>query len=92
MDLIFTEKEGLIRDMKVKSNLGCSDHEIVEFKILKGMERGKKPRSQPWTSGEQTGLFRDLLGRVPWDKALEGRGGRESWLMIFKNHHLQDLD
>lgn len=20
------------------------------------------------------GLFRDLLGRVPWDKALEGRG------------------
>jgi len=34
------------------------------------------------------GLFRDLLDRIPWDKALEGRGTQESWL-ILKNHLLQ---
>ena len=34
------------------------------------------------------GLFRDLLGRVPWDKALKGRGIQENWL-LFKNHLLQ---
>ncbi|KFV18986.1 hypothetical protein N340_02246, partial [Tauraco erythrolophus] len=34
------------------------------------------------------GLFRDLLGRVLWDKDLEGRGAQESWL-IFKHHLLQ---
>ncbi|KFW11307.1 hypothetical protein N327_10870, partial [Fulmarus glacialis] len=34
------------------------------------------------------GLFRDLLGRGPWDKALEGRGSQESRL-IFKDHLLQ---
>ncbi|KFV13526.1 hypothetical protein N340_11889, partial [Tauraco erythrolophus] len=34
------------------------------------------------------GLFRDLLSRVQWDEALEGRGARESWL-IFKDHLLQ---
>jgi len=34
------------------------------------------------------GLFRDVQGRVPWDKALEGRGAQESWL-IFKDHLLQ---
>ncbi|KFV12791.1 hypothetical protein N339_03014, partial [Pterocles gutturalis] len=34
------------------------------------------------------GLFRDLLGRVPWDEVLEGRGAQESWL-IFKDHLLQ---
>ncbi|KFW61745.1 hypothetical protein AS28_00352, partial [Pygoscelis adeliae] len=34
------------------------------------------------------GLFRDLLGRVPWDKAPEGRGAQESWVM-FKDHLLQ---
>ncbi|KFV09134.1 hypothetical protein N340_03481, partial [Tauraco erythrolophus] len=33
-------------------------------------------------------LFRDLLGRVQWDEALEGRGAQESWL-IFKGHLLQ---
>ncbi|KFV19528.1 hypothetical protein N340_02998, partial [Tauraco erythrolophus] len=34
------------------------------------------------------GLFRDLLARVQWDKALEGRGAQESSL-IFKDHLLQ---
>ncbi|KFU99773.1 hypothetical protein N340_10986, partial [Tauraco erythrolophus] len=34
------------------------------------------------------GLFRDLLGRVQWDKALEGRVAQESWI-IFKDHLLQ---
>ncbi|KFV16061.1 hypothetical protein N340_10026, partial [Tauraco erythrolophus] len=34
------------------------------------------------------GLFRDLLARVQWDEALEGRGAQESWL-IFKDHLLQ---
>ncbi|KGL94878.1 hypothetical protein N301_02103, partial [Charadrius vociferus] len=34
------------------------------------------------------GLLRDLLGRIPWDKGLEGRGAQENWL-IFKDHLLQ---
>ncbi|KFQ75960.1 hypothetical protein N337_07842, partial [Phoenicopterus ruber ruber] len=34
------------------------------------------------------GIFSDLLGKVPQDKALEGRGAQESWL-IFKNHLLR---
>ncbi|PKU42805.1 hypothetical protein llap_6884 [Limosa lapponica baueri] len=34
------------------------------------------------------GLFRGLLGRVPWDKSLEGKGAQESWL-ILKDRLLQ---
>ncbi|KFV08192.1 hypothetical protein N340_06134, partial [Tauraco erythrolophus] len=34
------------------------------------------------------GLFRDLLGRVQWDEALQGRGAQERRL-IFKDHLLQ---
>ncbi|KGL87978.1 hypothetical protein N301_00234, partial [Charadrius vociferus] len=34
------------------------------------------------------GLFKDLLGKVPWDKALERRLAWESWL-IFKDHLFQ---
>ncbi|KFV01564.1 hypothetical protein N340_02894, partial [Tauraco erythrolophus] len=33
-------------------------------------------------------LFRDLLARVQWDEALEGRGAQESWL-VFTDHLLQ---
>lgn len=35
----------------------------------------------------RTGLFRELLGRLPWHKALKGRGALESWL-IFEDHLL----
>ncbi|KGL93213.1 hypothetical protein N301_01878, partial [Charadrius vociferus] len=34
------------------------------------------------------GLLKNLLGMVPWDEALEGRGAQESWL-VFKDHLLQ---
>ncbi|KFU99993.1 hypothetical protein N340_08025, partial [Tauraco erythrolophus] len=34
------------------------------------------------------GFFRDLLARIQWDEALEGRVAQESWL-IFKDHLLQ---
>jgi len=33
-------------------------------------------------------LFRELLGRVTWDQALEGRGAQKSW-SVFKDHLLQ---
>ena len=38
------------------------------------------------------GLFKELLGGIPWARALEGRGVQRSWL-IFKHHflHAQDL-
>lgn len=36
-------------------------------------------------------LFKDLFGRVPQDRALEGRGTQECWLM-FKDHLLQDKE
>lgn len=47
---------------------------------LKGQEGGWKASSQPWTSWEQTGVFKDLLGSVLWDKVLEGREAQERWL------------
>jgi len=33
-------------------------------------------------------LFKDLLGRVLWDEALEGRGAQKNWL-VFTDHLLQ---
>lgn len=32
LDIIHTNKEGLVGDGKVKASLGCSDHEMVEFR------------------------------------------------------------
>ena len=37
----YTEKEGFVGDAKVEDGLCCSDHEMVEFRILRGETRAK---------------------------------------------------
>jgi len=64
-------------------------NEMVEFKILMAVRRAHSKLTTLEFKKPKFLLFRYLLGRVPWDKALEGRGGQESWL-IFKDHLLQD--
>ncbi|KAM9590815.1 uncharacterized protein ACIBXB_005869 [Morphnus guianensis] len=88
LDLVLTNKEGLVGNVKLKGSLGCSDHEMVEFKNLRAARRAHSKLTTLDFRRADFGLFRDLLGRVPWDTALEGRGVQASWL-IFKDHLLQ---
>ncbi|GAB0209929.1 mitochondrial enolase superfamily member 1 [Grus japonensis] len=88
LDLVLTNKEGLVGNVKLKGSFGCSDHEMVEFKILRAARRVHSKLTTLDFRRADFGLFRDLLGRIPWDKALEGRGAQDSWL-IFKGHLLQ---
>jgi len=39
LDLVLTNKEELVEDVKVGGRLSCSDHEMVEFRILLGGSR-----------------------------------------------------
>ncbi|GAB0206764.1 mitochondrial enolase superfamily member 1 [Grus japonensis] len=91
LDLVLTTKEGLVGDVKVGGSLGCSDHEMVEFRILRGRSRAVSRITTLDFRRANFGLFKDLLGRIPWVKALEGKGAQESWL-IFKHHFLQAQD
>ncbi|GAB0205919.1 hypothetical protein GRJ2_003057500 [Grus japonensis] len=88
LDLVLIKKERLIGDVKLKGSLGCSDHKMVEFKILR---TGRRVHSKLTVLDVRTadfGLFRDLLGGIPWGKALQGRGAQDSWL-VFRDHLLQ---
>ncbi|GAB0177051.1 mitochondrial enolase superfamily member 1 [Grus japonensis] len=88
LDLVLINKEALVGNMKLKGSLGCSDHDIVEFKILRAAGRAHSKLTTLDLRRADFGLFRDLLGRIPWDKTLEGRGAQDSWL-VFKDHLLQ---
>jgi len=84
---VLTNKEGLVEDVKVGGRLRCSDHEMVGFRILRG---GIRARSRTKTLGFRRanfGLFKELLGGIPWARALEGRGVQECW-SLFKHHFL----
>ncbi|GAB0187153.1 hypothetical protein GRJ2_001180600 [Grus japonensis] len=87
-DLVLTNKKGLVGNVKLKGSLGCSDHEMMEFKILRAVRRAHSKLTTLDFRRTDFGLFRDLLGRVPWDKALDGRGAQDSWF-VFRDHLLQ---
>jgi len=88
LDLVLTNKERLVGNVKVKGSLGCSNHEMVAFKILRAARRVCSKLATLDFRRADFGLLRDLLGRVPWDKPLEGGGAQESW-SVFKDHLLQ---
>ena len=53
LDLLFTNREGLVGDVEVGGCLGQSDHDMVEFLILAGVRR-ENSKMLPWTSRGQT--------------------------------------
>jgi len=61
---------------------------MVEFKILRAARRVRSKLATLEFGRADFGLLRDLLGKIPWDKALEGRGAQESQ-SEFKDHLLQ---
>ncbi|GAB0209947.1 hypothetical protein GRJ2_003460400 [Grus japonensis] len=65
LDLVLTNKEGLVGDVKVGGSLGCSDHEMVEFRILRGRSRTIIKITTLDFRRAGFGLFKDLLGRIP---------------------------
>ncbi|GAB0193299.1 hypothetical protein GRJ2_001795200 [Grus japonensis] len=62
LDLVLTNKEGLVGDMKLKSSIGCSNNEMVEFKILRAARRAHSKLTTLDLRRADFGLSRDLLG------------------------------
>jgi len=85
LDLVLMNKKGLVEDVKAGSNLGCSDHEMVEFRILCGGSRAISRIKTLDLKRPKLALFKELLGGISWVRALEGRGVQEQWLLF--NHH-----
>ena len=52
LDLLFTNREGLVGDVEVKSCLGHSDHKMVQFSVLSEVRR-RQAKLLPWTSRGQ---------------------------------------
>jgi len=88
LDLVLTNKEGLVRNVKLKGTLGCSGHKMVELRILRATRRAHSKLTTLDFGRADFGILRDLPGRVPWDKALEERGDQANWLIIH-DHLLQ---
>jgi len=65
LDLVLTNKEGLVGNVKLKSSLGCSNHEMLEFKILRTVKRAHSKLTTLDFRRVDFSLFRNLPGTVP---------------------------
>ncbi|PKU31477.1 dtw domain-containing protein 2 [Limosa lapponica baueri] len=74
LHLILTNKEGLIGGVKIRGSLRCSDHKMLDFRILRAWKRVKIKFTTLDFKKAYFGLFKDLLGRVLWDNAPEEKG------------------
>lgn len=64
LNLLFTNKE-LVEDVIISSSLGCSDHAIVELKILRGVRKESSRVQTLDFRRADVVLFRELVGRIP---------------------------
>ena len=64
LDLVLTKKEGLVEDVKAGGSLGCSDHEMVEFRILRGGSRAISRIKTLDLRRADFGLVKELLGGI----------------------------
>lgn len=64
LDFIITNKGELVGNVKVRNTLGCSDYQIVEFRILREGNKANGRITIAGTRRADFGLFRDLLGII----------------------------
>nr|XP_048704947.1 uncharacterized protein LOC125636205 [Caretta caretta] len=73
LDLLLTNQEELVGEAKVDGNLGGSDHEMVEFRILtQGRKESRRRRTLDFRKADFDSL-RELMGRIPWENKHEGK-------------------
>ncbi|XP_065411777.1 uncharacterized protein LOC135973241 [Chrysemys picta bellii] len=88
LDLLLTNREELVGEAKVDGNLGGSDHEMVEFRILtQGRKESSRIRTLDFRKADFDSL-REQMGRIPWENNMKGKEVQESWL-YFKESLLQ---
>ena len=84
LDLLFVNREGLVDDVVVGSRLGHSDHEIIEFSILREARRGGSRTAILDFPRADFDLFRHLLERIPWETVLKSIGVQGGWTLFKK--------
>ncbi|KAK4830768.1 hypothetical protein QYF61_013257 [Mycteria americana] len=92
LELMVTNTSGLISDVKIRGSLGCSDHALVEFVVLRDMGQVKSKVRTLNFRKEKFQLFKELFNRTPWETALRDKGAEQSW-QIFKDafHRAKEL-
>ena len=82
LDLVLTNAEESIREVKIGGSLGCSDHALVEFVISKNVDLAKSRARTLCFRRANFQLLKKLLSGIPWETVLKGIGPQQSWQLF----------
>ena len=82
LDLVLTNEEESIREVKIGGSLGCSDHALVEFVILKNAGLAKSRARTLCFRRANFRLLKELLDGIRWETVLKGMGTEQSWQLL----------
>ncbi len=82
LDLVLSSEEESIRDIKIGGSLGCSDHALVEFVILKNVGLAKNRARTLCFRRANFRLLKELLDGTRWETVLKGMGTEQSWQLL----------
>ena len=82
LDLLLTNAEEIIKGVNVGGSLGCSDHALVEFVILKNAGLAKSRAGTLCFRRANFRLLKELLSGIPWETVLKGMGTEQSWQLF----------
>jgi len=76
---MLTNVSELIGGIKIGGSLGCSDHALVEFTVLRDMGKARRVLRTINFRKANFQLFKELFRRTPWEKVLRDREAEQSW-------------
>ena len=88
LDLLLTNANALIGDIRIGGCQGCSDHATVEFILWRDMRKAKSKIRKLNFRKAHFQLIRKLVNKTSWKTVLMGKGGEQSW-QIFKEGFLR---
>ena len=78
---MLAKEEESVREVKIGGGLGCSDRASEEFAIRRDAGLAKS-RARTLCFRAAKGLLKELLGRICWERFLEGMGTEQSWQLF----------
>jgi len=87
LDLMLTNASDLIGDIKTGDSLGCSDHALVGFRVLRDMEKARSIVRTINIRKANFRLFKELVCRTPWENALRDNGAEQSRQIFMDTFH-----
>ena len=90
LDLVFTDSEHLLQELKTEAPLGKSDHLslLITLSVSSGDVKTKSKRNYRKTNSE---ILKETLNKINWTSSLKEKDVEETWLFI-KQKILEAID